>query len=108
VAVKRLKRKKTESERSTKAVILTKVGVLTISFKVVAVKAFMMTFCTVCFSGKFGKGKSKWTPEVMQEEVWIGVVMYIELERRLRRSYTVRCESEDREERERESEFMER
>jgi hypothetical protein len=27
--------------------------------------------------------------------------MYIELERRLRRSYTVRCESADREERER-------
>jgi len=40
VAVKRLKRKK--RERSANAVILTKVGVLTTSLKVVAVTAFMM------------------------------------------------------------------
>jgi len=65
VAVKRLKRKKRESERSANAVILTKVGVLTTSLKVVAVTAFMMVFfwTAVCFSGKLcEKVKSK--PEV--------------------------------------------
>lgn len=69
VTVKRLKRKKMEREKSAKAVILTKVGVLTTSLNAVAAAAFMMAFWTVCFSGKCGKVESKWTPEVMQEAV---------------------------------------
>lgn len=91
VAVKRLKRKKRERERSANAVILTKVGVLTTSLKVVAVTAFMMVSWTVCFSGKLcEKVKSK--PED-------GVGTYSEIEEE-RTRYGAREE--------REREFMER